>query len=151
MEIQSWIIGQIAIDIIIAALLIWFILSQIRKKDERNDFEASLLKAEGILSEMREVTQVLGINLEDKRVLGNRILEQLDEGLRKADESRGQLQKIIKQCSTNMTDRTSTLNDTDQTRSSVNALLEKGMSRIEISQHLGISLGEIDLLLKLQV
>jgi hypothetical protein len=40
--------------------------------------------------------------------------------------------------------------NSDQLRSSVKALLAKGLPREEIAQHLGMSIDEIDLLIKLK-
>ena len=150
MDAQHWIIAQILIDFLIAALLLWFIIFQLRGKGTKANPEEILLKSEKILSEMRDLSRELDKNLEEKRELSRRTLNRLEEGLRRADKSFGQIQKILKEFSINLTPQTSTLKDSRQIRSSVNSLLSKGVSKEEIAQHLGISLGEIELSVKLQ-
>ena len=150
MEANNWIIYQVIIDIIMAVLLLWFIIFQYRRKRPHQDFETAFRKSEAILSEMRQISQVFDKNLKEKRELSHHILGQLDEGLKRAEESYQQIQKIIQKYSTNLTYQPSTLNDVNHTRSSIDALLAKGLSRKKIAQHLGISVGEIELLLKLQ-
>jgi len=150
MEAHSWIIGQIIIDIIMAALMLWFIRFHFKKKRPGQDIGATFREPETILSEMRQISRTLEKNLEEKKELSRHILGQLDDGLKRAEERYQQIQKIIQGYSTNMTYQPDILKDARQARSSVNALLAKGLSRREISQHLGISAGEIELLLKLQ-
>ena len=151
MEVHNWILGQVIIDIIMALVLLWFIFFHSRKNGSGNNLEEEFRKSELILAEMREITQVLEKNLEEKRDLSNRILKQLDDGLKKAEESRREIQKITKEYGSDLTNNSGTLTDTEKTRDSIKALQNKGLSKVEISQHLGISLGEIELLLKLQM
>jgi len=47
-------------------------------------------------------------------------------------------------------ERSASPEDAAQRRSSIDALLEKGLSKEEIALHLGISVGEIDLIRKLR-
>jgi hypothetical protein len=150
MEIQSWIFGQIVIDIVIAVILILFIFFQFRKKGDNEFIKPSLRNAEDILAEIEQITEVMGKNLEEKRELSARIIEQLEQVILRAEKSRKQFQKIIKDYNTNMGCKPETPHDMENTKHSINSLLNKGVSRKEISQHLGISLAEIDLLLKLQ-
>lgn len=151
MEIYNWILGQIIIDISMAIVLFWFIFSNSRKKVYGNNLEEEFRRSESILSEMREITRDLEKNLEEKKELSNRILQQLEEGLKKADDSRREIKKIAKGYGNGLTHGSETLTDTEKTRDSIKALREKGLSKVEISHHLGVSLGEIDLLLKLQM
>jgi len=150
MEAHSWIIGQIIIDIILAVLLLWFIRFHFRGKRSGHDTGETFREPEAILSEMRNISQALEKNLEEKKELSRHILGQLDEGLKRAEERYQQIQKIVQEYSTNMAYQPGILKDSRQARSSVNALLAKGLSRNEIAQHLGISVGEIELLLKLR-
>jgi hypothetical protein len=150
MEAHSWIIGQIIIDIIMAALMLWFIRFHFKKKRPGQDIGAAFREPEIILSEMRQISRTLEKNLEEKKELSRHILGQLDDGLKRAEERYQQIQKIVQGYSTNLTYQPDILKDARQARSSVNALLAKGLSRKEIAQHLGISMGEIELLLKLQ-
>ena len=149
METQIWIIGQIAIDLLMVMLLLWFLKSQKRGQMTWQDQEAVIQKSAAILSEMQEISRSLEKNLEEKKALSRHILEQLDQGLKRAEESYHQLSGIILK-SGNTLPRQGSVTDNSNTRSSVLALLEKGLTREEIGRHLGISVGEIELMLKLK-
>lgn len=150
MEANGWLIGQIIIDIIMAILLLWFLIFNYRRRRPAQHFEETFHKSEIILSEMRDISHSLEKNLEEKRELGRHIIEQIDEGLKRAEESYRQVQEIIKIYGGNITFQPLTLKDAGQARRSVNGLLSKGLTREEVARHLGISVSEIELLLKLQ-
>jgi Trp operon repressor len=150
MEIQTWVIGQAAIEIIIIFLLLWFIKSHLAMRKKNTDLGEIFEKPEQILAEMRELTRQLDKNLEEKKEISNKMLKQLDEILDKADQSYHQLQNIIKEYSSRPFHSFDSENDSLRVRSSVNDLLKKGISKQEIAQKLGISIGEIELMLKLQ-
>lgn len=150
MEAQNWIIGQIIIDIIIAVLLLLFIKLHFKRREPGNDMEAIFHKSEKILTEMGELSRQFEKNLEEKRELSRKIIGQLDESLKMAEQTFRQVQTGIKGLGTNIAHLPDTSRDAAQVRSSVNALLAKGLSREEVAQHLGISVGEIELLIKLQ-
>lgn len=150
MEIQTWVIGQTAIEIIIIFLLLWFIKSHLAMRKKNNDLSAVFEKPEQILAEMRELTRQLDKNLEEKKEISNKMLGQLDEILEKADQSYTQLQNIIKEYSSKPVHSYNSEHDSRKVRTSVNDLLKKGLSKQEIAQQLGISVGEIELLIKLQ-
>ena len=150
MEIQTWVIGQTAIEIIIIFLLLWFIKSHLAMRKKNKDLTAVFEKPEQILAEMRELTRQLDKNLEEKKEISHKMLGQLDEILEKADQSYNQLQSIIKEYSSRPINSYNTEHDSQRVRSSVNDLLKQGLSKQEIAQQLGISVGEIELLIKLQ-
>ncbi len=150
MEFQGWIIGQIIIDLFIAALLVWFIRFHLKRKEAGNHSETIFLKSEKILAEMKELSISLDRNLEEKRELSHRTFTRMEDNLRRANESFRQMQEIVKEFGSTMSHITGTLKDARQIRASVDALLEKGLSKEEIAQYLGISVGEIELLAKLQ-
>lgn len=149
METQIWIIGQIAIDAIMVALLLWFLKFQSRRQISWQEQESLIRRSESILSEMREITLSLEKNLDEKRTLSRQILEQLDQGLMRAEASYKQFADLLPRSGNNMADPSGPAKDTAQTRNSVYSLLKKGLSKEEIARHLGISVGEIDLMLKL--
>lgn len=150
MEIHSWIIAQIGVDIIMVALLLWFLKSQYKKQIAWQDYEKVIKKSEDILAEMGEISQTLERNLQEKKLLSREILEQLNQGLRRAEESCRQITEIIPKSAKALGGERASIDDTNRTRSSVKALLDKGLSKEEIARHLGLSVGEIDLLVKLQ-
>ena len=99
---------------------------------------------------MRSISDDLEMNLREKKEISRALLEQLDRTLRRAEESHRQLSKIASVSSNGFTRDTSILaEDTDQLRSSVDSLLDKGFSKEEIAKDLGVSIGEIDLLVRL--
>jgi len=144
------IFGQILIDLIILTLLIWLIkVSGNRAKPERsniNDFPIP----EVLVKEMREIAEGLDKNLEQKKILSHDILARLNDGLEQAEAYAKRIEKINEAYGFQLRERVSDLKDRDQTRSSIQALISKGFSREEIARHLGITLGEIELLLKLK-
>ena len=150
MEIQTWVIGQTAIEIIIIFLLLWFIKSHLAMRKKNNDLSSVFEKPEQILAEMRELTRQLDKNLEEKKEISNLMLGQLDDILKKADQSYKQLQGIIKEYSSRPVKPLNPEQESRRVRTSVNDLLKKGLSKQEIAQQLGISVGEIELMIKLQ-
>ncbi|MFZ7113262.1 MAG: DUF6115 domain-containing protein [Desulfatiglandales bacterium] len=143
MKTQIWIFSQIAIDVILVLVLFWFMRLQRRRQLDWQEQEAVIQKSEVILSEMRDISRSLEKNLEDKKELSRRILDQLEQGLKRAEESYHQISEIIPNSGGRMPQQR------EHTRSSVLALLEKGLSKEEIARHLNISVGEIELLIKL--
>ncbi len=150
METQIWIIGQIIIDIVLVALLLWFIRFHYKRYGTKHDFGAAFRRSEAILSEMKQIGQALEKNLEQKKELSGHILGQLNEGLKRAKDCYRQINKINREYSMNITDQPIPLKDSNHARSSINALLSKGLSKEEIAQHFGVSVDEIELLLKLR-
>ena len=150
MDTQVWVIFQIIIDIIMVAILLWLGRLHSKRQLPWQSFEMAIQKSETVLSEMKQIGQVLEKNLKEKKDLTHHILEQLDQGLNRAEERYQQICKIILKPDTTPIDQPAPLKDTNHTMSSINALLKKGLHKEEIAQHLGISVGEIELLLKLQ-
>jgi hypothetical protein len=149
MEPQVWIGIQIFIDLIMVAVLAWFLRSHSRIRMSWQDHEMVIQKAESILAEMRQISQALETNLQEKKELGKHILAQLDQGLERAEETYLQISKLNPRPGHPM-GQADPMKDADRTRSTIHTLLRKGLSREEIAQQLGISVGEIELLLKLQ-
>jgi DNA-binding NarL/FixJ family response regulator len=99
---------------------------------------------------MRRLSEGLEANLKEKKDLSQHILEQLDQGLKKAQETSGELSKIMLKAGSLLADPSQSQGTSSHTRSAVESLLAKGLTREEVAKHLGISGGEIDLLLKLR-
>ena len=149
MDAQFWVIGQIIIDVIMVALLFWFARLQFRKQPPWQEFKAVIEKSESILSEMEQLGQGLEKNLAEKKKLSRHILEQLDQGLTRAQRNYEQIQKVLLETTNPLSDRAVPAKDREHTASSIKALLAKGLTREEIAQHLGISVAEIELIIKL--
>ena len=150
MDAQMWVIGQIVIDVIMVSVLLWFLRLYSRGQLSWKNHAAVLDKSVELLSDMRSISDDLEMNLREKKELSRSLLEQLDRTLRRAEESHRQLSKIASVSSNGFTRDTSILaEDTDQLRSSVDSLLDKGFSKEEIAKDLGVSIGEIDLLVRL--
>lgn len=150
MEIQNWIIAQMVIDLIIAGVLLWFIRLNMKSKKTDNEQDDAFRKSEGILAEIRELSLSLDKNLEEKRKLSSMILGQLDETLERAEEACRRVKDAARDLGSNPEGPRNTPKNSDQIRSSVKALISRGLAREEIAQHLGMSVDEIDLLIKLQ-
>lgn len=146
---QFWIGAQIFLDMIMVALLLWFLRSLSRRQASWNEHQAAIQKAEIILVEMREISRTLEENLQQKKELSNRILIRMDQEMKKAEECYGRISAVLPElCAVRSFPSDS--KDSEKTRASVYELLEKGLSKEEISRHLGISLGEIELIMKLR-
>ncbi|MFH1491612.1 MAG: hypothetical protein ABII06_22100 [Pseudomonadota bacterium] len=150
METNVWIIVQVVIDVIMMCILFWFLKSHYKSQITWQNHEDVMHKSEAILSEMIEISHTLEGNLAEKKALSRDILEQLDRGLKRAEEAYQKISGIIPKSGIPQSESSKGRQDTEQTRFTVKALIEKGLSKGEISHHLGISVGEIDLLLKLQ-
>jgi hypothetical protein len=150
-ETQSWIIFQILIDIIMAVLLLWFIRFHFKTRGTGSHTETAFKKAEEILTEMGQISQGLEKNLDEKKLLSQNILEQLDKGLKKAEERYNLIEQSIKNLDKSKTDQSGhVINDKKHIQKSINELIGKGYSEKEISRILGIPAGEIELLIKFQ-
>lgn len=150
MEIQNWIIAQMVIDLIIACVLLWFIRLNIRSKKTDDELDEAFRKSEAILTEIRELSLSLDRNLEEKRRLSSMILGQLDETLERAEETCTRVRDAARDLGANPERPKNVQKNSDQVRSSVKALISKGLPMEEIAHHLGMSVDEIDLLIKLQ-
>jgi hypothetical protein len=143
---QLWIGVQLLLDILMVGLLVWVLRSFARQRASWNRHEAAIQKAEAILVEMREISRTLETNLQEKKELSHRILTQMDQELKRAEESYTRISALQPKSQSEPPSRPESV---DKTRASVGALLERGLSKEEIATHLGISVGEVDLIVKL--
>jgi hypothetical protein len=144
------IFGQILIDLVILILLIWLI----KVSGNRAKFSGSRIDdlqiPDMLVKEIQEISEDLNKNLEQKKRLGHDILTKLNDGLEQAEAYVKRIEKINEVYGFQLRERVFDLKDREQTRSSIQALMSKGFSREEIARHLGMTLGEIDLLIKLK-
>ena len=144
------IFGQTLIDLIILTLLIWLIRVSGNKGNTKRSNVDDLQMPEVLVKEMREIAENLDKNLEQKKILSHDILTRLNEGLKQAEAYTKRIEKINEAYGYQLRERVSDLKDREQTRASIQALISKGFSREEVARHLGITQGEIELLIKLQ-
>jgi hypothetical protein len=150
MDIQNWIMAQMGIDLVIVVVLLWFIKVNTKGKRPDNDLDEKIRKSEAILVQMRELSLSLERSLEEKRRQCLTTLDQLEEAVEQSEKSYERIKNAARDIGANPDRSKNTSKSSDQIRSSVNALIAKGMPREEIAQHLGMSVDEIDLLIKLQ-
>jgi len=151
MDIQNWIMAQMGIDLIIVCILLWFIKLNMKGKRPDNELDEKLLKAERTLTQIRELSQNMEKSLGEKQRQGRSMLEQLDESVERAEEIFERVKNTAKDIGANPERSKNVPKNSEQMRSSVKALLAKGLPREEIAQHLGMSVDEIDLLIKLKM
>jgi hypothetical protein len=149
MDIQTWIIGQSIVEIVIICLVLWFIKSHIAMQKKNARMDTLFERPEQIISEMKEVTRLLEKNLEEKREISRRMLGQLEDILKRADHTYNELQGLMKEYSLRPLNASPAAQDSIKMRTSVNDLLRQGLSKEETAKRLGISISEIDLLIKL--
>jgi hypothetical protein len=147
---QVWIGIQIFIDLVMVGLLVWFLRTYGRRQTSWQDHESVLRKSQVILEEMKEISGVLEANLKEKKELSARILAQLEQGLNRAEACSVQISRILPQPGRPAAASPDPIRDAERTRASVDALLAKGVAKEEIARHLGLSVGEIELLMKLR-
>jgi hypothetical protein len=150
MSPYTWITSQLFIDVVMAGVLLWFIRYYYKREKPEQNYEAAFLRAEKILSEMDRISIGFERNLEEKKRLSRQIIDQLDAGLQKADVCHQQLEKMVLHSDSIINHAPPLSKDTNQVCQSVKALLDRGLTKEEASRHLEISIGEIDLLLKLK-
>jgi len=150
MDIQLWIIGQIGIDLLMGAVLLWVLVSGSRRRTrEGEERRQSAERSERILAEMNAIARDLEENLEEKRELTSRLLGRLDEGLARAEKRYEQFQDLFDAADCTSKGDTVAVHPHLSTKDAIRSLLSKGLSKEEVAQHLSISVGEIDLFLKL--
>ncbi len=149
MDIQTWIIGQSFVEIIIICIMLWFIKCHLAMQKKNARMDTLFERPEQIISEMKEVTRLLEKNLEEKREISRKLLGQLEDILKRADHAHNELQGLMKEYSLRPVNAHPSEQDSKRMRASVNDLLKQGHSKEEIAGKLGISTSEIELLIKL--
>jgi hypothetical protein len=144
---QLWIGVQVLLDILMVVLLVWFLRSFSRHQASWSEHDAAIQKADSILVEMREISRTLENNLKEKKELSHRILTRMDEELKRAEDSYNRISALLPKSPNETSGRTDP--GDSSTRASVNALIERGIPKEEIARQLGISVGEVELILKL--
>ncbi len=149
MEFKYWIIGQIVIDGLIFLLLLLIFgvkygrgnLAKIQKNMER---------ANGILSEIEEITSRLENLLEEKKGLMENLLSGMDDKIKRAETICEQLGHV-KYPVNGLVEEGYGLRDKKKQIpvKTVRKLMKKGMTKEEISKYLNLPSGEIDLIMKL--
>jgi len=138
MEIQSWIVVQLCVDLLMFGLLILLLKAQLANRPGQGGLKKAAEKSEALLEEMKQLSLQLERNLEEKRALTQRILAELDRRLSQADAVSHQLKAL----------RTSS--KTPVTLESIRTLRSKGFSIDDIARRLDVPVGEVALTVKLQ-
>ncbi len=150
MDIQLWMVGQILIDALLVGVLLWLIVTGNRRRIRDMEAQMESLRRSGeILAEMREIAGELEGNLEEKRELTHRLLGRLDETLDRAERRCEQLNALCETSDSPLVRDQVSLDQTHATRQAIRSLLDRGLSKEEAAQRLGLSVAEIDLFLKL--
>jgi hypothetical protein len=138
MEIQSWIVVQLCVDLLMFGLLILLLKAQLANPPGQGGLKKAAEKSEALLYEMRQLSLGLERNLEEKRALTQRILAELDRRLNQADAVSLQLKALQASSKTPIT------------LESIRTLRSKGFSIDDIARRLDIPVGEVALTVKLQ-
>jgi hypothetical protein len=149
MELKIWIIGQLAVDVVILAVLAGVMRFHWKRRVAFEDFDAVLRKSEALLSEMTKISLSLDQNLEEKRALTSTLLSELDARVRDAGQASEAIRRMLERWEKTLAMGTSRSYEKALSRESIDALLDKGLSEEEISRHFGVSTAEVDLVMKL--
>jgi nitrate/nitrite-specific signal transduction histidine kinase len=146
---QFWIVGQLAIDIVMLVLLA--ILLALFRSDRGKIVRSGELNmpSERLLEEMKQISASLEKNLEEKRELTGTIVRELQILLSDAKDASLRLEVLLNTWRNTETTGRSEPSDTERLKKSARVLSDKGLSRKEIAKRLNIPMGELELMLKL--
>jgi hypothetical protein len=150
METQFWIIGQIAIDVFMLILLAGVLRFHLRQRVSLDRFETAAQESQSLLAEMRQISSALEQNLGEKKSLTRHLLEEFDNRVTRAEKASFELEEVLKIYSHRYRSTEISGNLAGPKKESIEALLDKGLSKEDISKHLGVPVGELELILKLQ-
>jgi len=150
MQEQFWVIAQMAIDIFMLILLVVVLKNMARKKQGAADLDPAFSHPENLLREMRQISETLEKNLEEKRTLTRNVITELEILLSDAENAAQRLEGLMGAWKKSGFSEKKSPTDTERLKNSAMALLEKGVARKEIARRLDIPLGELELMLKLQ-
>ena len=148
MEIHRWVIIQTVIDFVLMALLLGTLWSFRKRPLPRQEYEEVVKRSEAILAEMKQIGLMLEKNLHEKKEISRHLLDQLDQGLAKAQAS---YKKIIDlhQRHEEIFEAKQKIVPAEDRRSAIQALSEQGLTKEAIARQLNVPLGEVELFLKL--
>jgi hypothetical protein len=148
MQIQLWVLIQIAIDCILMALLLGYLRSWSKRQLPRQEYEEIIKRSEAILTEMKQLGLMLEKNLQEKREISRHLLDQLDQGLAKAQAHYKKIQDLHQKQEEFLEAKKKDIPN-DARRPAIQILSEQGLSKEAIAQQLNLPLGEVELYLKL--
>jgi hypothetical protein len=150
MQEQYWVVAQLAIDIFMLVLLVVLLKNMSRKRGTAVNPSSVYLQPENLLKEMKQISEILEKNLEEKRTLTRNIITELETLLSDAERASLRLEGLMDTWKRSRLSDKNRLSDTEHLKKSASALLEKGMAKKEIARRLDVPLGELELMLKLQ-
>lgn len=150
MQEQYWVIAQMAIDIFMLVLLVVLLKNVNRKRETATGPDPAFLQPEALLKEMRQISETLEKNLEEKRNLTRNVITDLETLLSDAESATLRLEGLMSTWQRSRPSEKNSLTDTARLKRSAKTLLEQGIARKEIAKLLDIPLGELELMLKLQ-
>ena len=150
MQEQFWVIAQMAIDIFMLILLVVLLKSMSRKKRPVTGPDPAFLQPEALLKEMRQISETLEKNLEEKRNLTRNVITELETLISDAESTALRLEGLMNTWQKTRPSEKNSPTDTERLKKSARTLLEQGLARKEIARRLDIPQGELELMLKLQ-
>lgn len=150
MEVKIWIIGQLAVDVVMLAILVGVLHLHWKRRIAFEGFQAVLTQSEGLLSEMLKISGSLERNLEEKKGLTSALLTDLDTRIVQAQEASQRIQQMLVRWEKDLATGSWGGTARGPSRETIDALLSKGLTREDISRHFGVSVGELELILKLR-
>jgi hypothetical protein len=150
MQEQYWVVAQLAIDIFMLVLLVVLLKNMNRKRGTAANPSSVYLQPENLLKEMKQISETLEKNLEEKRTLTQNIITELETLLSDAERASLRLEGLMDTWKRSRLSDKNRLSDTERLKKSASTLLEKGVAKKEIARRLDVPLGELELMLKLQ-
>lgn len=150
METQSWIVSQIAIDVVMFALLLVVLWFHLRGRLPGGAFDAGMERSKRLLEEMTKIGSTLENNLLEKRALTSSIFSELDMRIEKAEKASRSLEEILYRYQQNLGREPVQRKQPAPNRQAIHALLSTGLSREDVARNLNVPVAELELMLKLQ-
>lgn len=150
MELKALVIVQFILDLIILGILLLLGRFYLSRKAMAADFQDAMEKSMALIKEMEALGESLQAILEEKRELTNRLMEDLDVKLHKAQLIRDEIKKVTDKSIGNDAQPGRQEGKTAATRTAIEKLLAKGLSKEEVAKHLGLPTGEVELIMKLK-
>jgi hypothetical protein len=151
MEFKVWIMGQIAVDVFMFILLLVILMMHLKVRFSGEGLDKSIRRSEVCLAELKEIGVGLEKNLSEKRDLSQSLLSEMDKRLGEARRVSEELRRILMECrEEGLSSGRNRVWNPSPTGESIRALLEKGLTKEEVSKHYNVPSGELDLILKLR-
>jgi len=149
MEFKTLVIGQFVLDLIILGILILLGRLHLNRKAVAADFNRAMERSMSLIKEMESLGESLQGILEEKREITRKLIEDLDARLQRAQVIRDEIKSVMDK-SRGSLGSGRTHERMSVTGELIEKLMAKGLSKEEVARRLGLTTGELELIMKLK-